>query len=302
MRFIKNKNFLRNVIAVMITLCIIACICALSILYIRDYRITAQKALAEVTAEKDLIISSLNASIDSMRVELTDISAELANITVDLEQAKETISEQALVIDNQKAEIKEQSEEIKKQNSKIKEKDTKINKQAEELAKYKKTSKKTSTTSKSNTSTKNQQSTKKYAVATEAWKAMKKFGWSDTVCAGIMGNLMAETGGGTLNLDWDSNSGGCYGLVQWTGGRKTAIKNKYGKTPTVKQQIQFIHDELYGTNGVRQQVTSSQLKKIMNAKTPEDCAYAFASYYERCATQYRSPRKGYARKAYNYFT
>ena len=52
-----------------------------------------------------------------------------------------------------------------------------------------------------------------YPEATEAWIAMKNLGWSDTVCAGIMGNLMAETGGtGTLYLDWDSNSCGGYVL------------------------------------------------------------------------------------------
>ena len=141
-----------------------------------------------------------------------------------------------------------------------------------------------------------------YPIATEAWIAMKAQGWSDVVCAGIMGNLMAETGGsGTLHLDWDSNGDNGYGLVQWTSGRRNDIKNKYGKYPSVKEQIQFIHDELYGTNGVRRQVTNSQFKSIMNADTPEECAYAFACYYERCATFSRSMRKGFARKAYDYF-
>lgn len=141
-----------------------------------------------------------------------------------------------------------------------------------------------------------------YPIATEAWIAMKAQGWSDTVCAGIMGNLMAETGGtGTLYLDWDSNGGNGYGLVQWIGGRRSTIKNRYGTYPSVKEQVQFIHDELYGTNGVRRQVTDSQFDAIMNAETPEECAYAFACYYERCAGFARGMRKGYARKAYDYF-
>ena len=141
-----------------------------------------------------------------------------------------------------------------------------------------------------------------YPEATEAWIAMKNLGWSDTVCAGIMGNLMAETGGtGTLYLDWDSNGCGGYGLVQWIGGRRTDIKTKYGDYPTIKEQIQFMYDELYGTNGVRLQVTEAQRDKIQNAETPEECAYAFACYYERCATSVRSMRKGFARTAYEYF-
>ena len=141
-----------------------------------------------------------------------------------------------------------------------------------------------------------------YPVATEAWIAMKAQGWSDTVCAGIMGNLMAETGGsGTLHLDWDSNGGSGYGLVQWIGGRRNTINNKYGTYPSVKEQVQFIHDELYGADGVRRQVTDSQLDAIMNAKTPEECAYAFACYYERCADFARGMRRGFARKAYDYF-
>ena len=38
----------------------------------------------------------------------------------------------------------------------------------------------------------------KYPVATYIWRYMKDLGWSDAVCAGIMGNMMAEVGGHTL--------------------------------------------------------------------------------------------------------
>lgn len=142
-----------------------------------------------------------------------------------------------------------------------------------------------------------------YPVATQVWIAMKNQGWSDVVCAGIMGNLMAETGGtGTLQLYWKSNGENGYGLVQWIGGRRSAIKAKYGTYPSIKEQVQFIADELYGTNGVRVQVTDSQRDKIMNAETPEECAYAFACYYERCHESVRSMRRGFARTAYEYFT
>ena len=140
-----------------------------------------------------------------------------------------------------------------------------------------------------------------YPTATQAWLTMKSFGWSDTVCAGIMGNLMLETGGGTLHLDWDSNGSSGYGLIQWIGGRRSLIKSIYGEFPTVDNQMQFVHDELYGANGISKQVTDSQLNAIMGAETPEECAYAFACYYERCSAQHRGIRRTYARRAYEYF-
>jgi hypothetical protein len=142
-----------------------------------------------------------------------------------------------------------------------------------------------------------------YPVATQVWNYMKnEFGWSDTVCAGIMGNLMAECGGcWTADLDWDTHGKDGLGMIQWIGERRKAIVKKYGKIPTIEEQLQFMYDELHGTNGVTRQVTDKQYKKIMNAKTPEECAFAFASYYERCAEKHRAPRKGYARTAYEYF-
>lgn len=143
----------------------------------------------------------------------------------------------------------------------------------------------------------------KYPNAARAWKYMKEqFGWSDTVCAGIMGNFMAECGGcWTSDLDYAVNSKNGLGMVQWIGSRRKAITKRYGNNPTLEEQLEFMYDELYGTDGVRRQVTKRQLEKIMNASTPEECAMAFATYYERCAEQHRAPRKGYARTAYNYF-
>ena len=142
-----------------------------------------------------------------------------------------------------------------------------------------------------------------YPVARQVWNYMKdEFGWSDIVCAGVIGNLMAECGGcWTADLDWQVNTGHGMGMVQWIDGRKSQLIQYYGENPTVEEQLQFMYDELYGLNGVRKQVTDWQLDQIMNAETPEDCAYAFASYYERCAYQYRYPRRGYARTAYEYF-
>lgn len=142
-----------------------------------------------------------------------------------------------------------------------------------------------------------------YPVATQAWLYMKnELSFSDIVCAGIMGNMMAECGGcWTSDLDWDVSSSSGYGMIQWLGGRKQQLFSIYGNTPSVENQLDFVKDELYGTNGVTKQVTDSQLDKIMNAENPEDCAYAFACYYERCGEDHRWVRRDYARRAYEYF-
>lgn len=142
-----------------------------------------------------------------------------------------------------------------------------------------------------------------YPVATKVWLYMKnELGFSDIVCAGIMGNMMAECGGcWTSDLDWDVHSSSGFGMIQWLGGRKQELFSIYGNTPSIENQLDFMKDELYGTNGVTKQVSDWQLDKIMNAETPEECAYAFACYFERCGESHRAPRRGYARRAYEYF-
>jgi hypothetical protein len=142
----------------------------------------------------------------------------------------------------------------------------------------------------------------KYPAATIAWIYMtEELGWSDVVAAGIIGNMMSECGGQTLTLDWDSNSGSGYGLIQWIGNRRASIKEKYGETPTIVEQIEFVKDELYGTNGVKQQVTDRQRELILNANSPEQCAAEFARWFERPASTNYSVRKSNATKAYAYF-
>ena len=142
-----------------------------------------------------------------------------------------------------------------------------------------------------------------YPVATQVWLYMKnELGYSDTVCAGIMGNMMAECGGcWTSDLDWDVHSPSGFGMIQWLGGRKHQLFSIYGENPSIEDQLNFMNDELYGINGVTKQVTNWQLEQIMEADTPEECAYAFACYFERCAEVHRAPRRGYARRAYKYF-
>lgn len=220
-----------------------------------------------------LCIGYLTKQIDTLTQEKETAIAEWQSTHESLEEMRETLNQTKDSLAQATETIESQSIEIENYKQEI----------ADEEAKWR-------------------QRYEEYPVATEAWIAMKNQGWSDTVCAGIMGNLMAETGGASLALDWNSNGESGYGLIQWIGGRRGAIKAKYGTYPTVKEQIQFVADELYGTNGVRVQVDDAQLDEIMNAETPEECAYAFACYYERCHESVRSMRRGFARSAHEYFT
>jgi hypothetical protein len=59
--------------------------------------------------------------------------------------------------------------------------------------------------------------------------------------------------------------------------------------------------ELTGSNGIRRQVTEQQYQLIINATTPEDAAYYFALYFERCGKGSYSARQFKAKQAYDYF-
>lgn len=137
-------------------------------------------------------------------------------------------------------------------------------------------------------------------VASIVWNCMKKYGWNDIMCAGIMGNMMAEVGGQTFNLDYNS-SGGCgYGLCQWTGGRRNLLLSLYGSKPTIDQQVEFMYKELLG-DGVPRQVSEEVYQKLLNSSTPEECALLFAHKFERCGAAFNA-RQNNARKALEAFS
>ena len=58
-----------------------------------------------------------------------------------------------------------------------------------------------------------------YEVAKYIWSYFKKLGWSDKVAAGVMGNIMTESGGQSLeNIQWwvKDSHGNHYGICQWS--------------------------------------------------------------------------------------
>ena len=143
-----------------------------------------------------------------------------------------------------------------------------------------------------------------YPEATQIWLYMKnEFEWTDTVCAGIIGNMMAECGGQTLAglSNWDTNGSSGYGLIQWIGSRRKLIEARYGTYPTIEEQLLYMRDEMFGTNGVKQQISERQLQSIMNGESVSAVAANFAKYFERPASTDYSIRQKNAQKAYEYF-
>ena len=141
-----------------------------------------------------------------------------------------------------------------------------------------------------------------YPVATQVWRYMKEeLGWNDYVCAGVMGNMMAEVGGQTLNLDpylYGHSGANYYGLCQWSSRYYPSIQGA-----DVNAQLDFLAStvkkelDTYGylfRNGLNYEA-------FCNLTDAEDAAMAFAKAYERCGSGSYGVRQTNALKAYNYF-
>lgn len=109
-------------------------------------------------------------------------------------------------------------------------------------------------------------------------KATKFFegkGWTKEQAAGIVGNLITESG---LNPKISGDGGKAYGIAQWHPDRQLEFKKKYGKDikdSTLEEQMDFVDWELRG--GTEQKAG----KSLMKAKTASDAARIVAHKYER---------------------
>lgn len=138
-----------------------------------------------------------------------------------------------------------------------------------------------------------------YPAATAIWRYMKDLGWSDYVCAGIMGNLMAEVGGHTLNIQYKSKGNGYYGMCQWNIGYKNKV---WGKD--LNGQLDFLRDTIkYEIDTFGYSYKSNfNFSSLLNLKNEKDVALAFAKCYERCGSSSHNNRQANATKALKYFT
>ena len=133
-----------------------------------------------------------------------------------------------------------------------------------------------------------------YNQAQIVWDALKDLGLNDYVCAGIMGNIMREVAGDTLDISrWPVYSQTVYyGICQWAGSRKERLLKDFGIT--LNDQIRFLSVELFEVIP-----KGSSFYDMQNEK---DTALYFAKYYERCSTKGYVKRQDNATKALEYFT
>lgn len=137
-----------------------------------------------------------------------------------------------------------------------------------------------------------------YKDATLIWEYMKNFGWNDYVCAGILGNMMAEVGGGTLDLQTTIYGNGFYGLCQWN---QVFTDKVWGAD--LKGQMDFLRDDIkyqidmfgfcYSNN--------FNFEKFLELENEQEAALAFMKCYERGLPQSNYVRQQYATIAYEYF-
>jgi hypothetical protein len=135
-----------------------------------------------------------------------------------------------------------------------------------------------------------------YNQATQVWNYLRDLGLNEYVCAGIMGNIMAEVGGQTLDISrWAQyavTNPQYYGICQWSGSRKQRLLNDFGTT--LEDQIRFLSVELFEV--------IPKGNSFYNMQDEKEAALYFAKYYERCGSGSYKVRQSNATKALQYFT
>lgn len=139
-----------------------------------------------------------------------------------------------------------------------------------------------------------------YPVAYDVWMFLKNYGYNDYICAAIIGNMMVECGGNTLDLDYTLYTPDryYYGLCQWNKGGFPHIFDK-GVPEQLDLLINTIEYEI-DTFGFcyKSKFKYNDFIQMINEK---DAALAFAKTYERCASFSYAKRQKCAAIAYDYF-
>lgn len=141
------------------------------------------------------------------------------------------------------------------------------------------------------------QKEEEYPTATYIWTYFKDLGYSNQVCAGILGNIMAETGGNTLDIQATISGNGYYGICQWN----KAYSNVQGAS--LEEQCDYLRDTIeyeFNTFGYVYK-RNFDYDSFLQLTEIDKAALAFAKAYERCGSGSYRTRERNAVIAYNYF-
>lgn len=139
--------------------------------------------------------------------------------------------------------------------------------------------------------------------ATLIWITLKSFGWTDAACAGVLGNIMRECGGNTLeNIDHTrfNKSRTHFGLCQWSKKYYPEIQPSDDWVPSVVEQLEFLNMTINEYNG-NHHVYGFTIDLMFTETDPRIVAKLFCEGYER-PNETSDRRQKFALEAYEYFT
>ncbi len=125
--------------------------------------------------------------------------------------------------------------------------------------------------------------------ASWAYQYLKSKGWTDAQAAGIVGNLMAESGT-SLNPNSQGDGGRAYGIAQWHPDRQSKFTSVFGKdirNSTFEEQMAFVDWELNNS----EKRAGSMLRSATDAAS---AAAIVDQHYERSSGVHRAKRMNYA--------
>lgn len=132
---------------------------------------------------------------------------------------------------------------------------------------------------------------REYPVAAAVWQRLREHGLSEPVAAGIMGNMMAECGGHSLELMPYTYSGGFYGLCMFSLHYFPGVDGL-----GVAAQVDFLIETLSNIKD-----GGGSVEAFLSLTDARAAARYFSDYYERPAS-WSEKRADNAEAAYKYFT
>jgi ATP-dependent Zn protease len=141
---------------------------------------------------------------------------------------------------------------------------------------------------------------KEHYYATKVWGYLRQRGYNQAVTCAIIGNMMIETSGGTLDLKPNiySPSGNYYGLCQWSLKYYSGVKDL-----SYEHQLDYLVGNMpweFNTFG-KNYKKGFTYDDFLKMEDPAEAALAFAKVYERCGPASYELRKQAAIEAYKYF-
>lgn len=229
-----------------------------------------------------IYVSLYNNLIESNRVERQEVDAleiQCEDLMIENTRLNHTAEKQAKQIETYKSTITDYEEQIKDLKTEIKELKDQLD---------------TRTLAASIDVGNSASPDEDYTQSTIVWNYLKGLGLNDYVCAGIMGNIMAEVGGHTLDISRYScvDTGTYYGICQWGWGRKDRLLNDFGTS--LEAQLQFLGVELF-------EIIPSD-SSFYSMQDEQEAALYFAQYFERCSSSSYEVRQSNASVALDYFT